>query len=185
MSIETPEIVTKELYSHATGVIPKLKTLVDALAAIDRETVSNNVHAYAEVQAFKQKITAIYHGYKEVIANGDIQYKNRPTDLINRAGCRINTIQNDIDLIKALLEGVIAKYQSQIQELKNKNFSLEQIKTIAPDKIDEDAALANAKIERLMNDREKLLEFVSDRPEYRLDLIEGIATTLEGSEVLV
>ncbi|NOR71254.1 MAG: hypothetical protein GQ532_16410 [Methylomarinum sp.] len=185
MSIENPEVITRNLYEKVSGEIPKIKTLVDALAAIDRGTVSNNIDVYAEVRQFEKKIMGFYNGYRQIIDKGDLQYKNRPKDLINKASHRGFAILNDINLIKAQLKGSVKAYETQVTELKKKNFTSEQIEKIAPNTTEEDAAKADSRIKALNDDRERILAFISDGPEFNQNLIKGISIVLDGAEVLV
>ena len=185
MSIESPEVITGNLYIKASNEIPKIKTLIDALAAIDRGTVAGNVDAFAEVRFFEKKIIGVYNGYKSILAKGDLQYENRPVDLIGKASRRGFAILSDINLIRAQLKGLIAAHESQVAELKKKSFSPEQIEKIAPNTTEEDTAKANSRIKALNDDRERILAFISDAPEFNQNLIKGISIVLDSAEVLV
>ena len=154
-----------------------IKPAVEALRKINAQSVGYDKGSFSEIKAFTHWLSAFITCADDVINMAEVQYDNRPRDLINAASIRLSEIPGIILREQRAAQFALEAYQLQTEELTKKGFDTEQRAKIIYDPwvaID----LSNSVVEALNIEAEQLKAYLADAPRYSIELLKGTTIVL-------
>ncbi|WP_027148157.1 hypothetical protein [Methylobacter tundripaludum] len=151
----------------------QLVPAIDALQRITTEAVGC-VEDHERITSFSIWLQRFASKADDVIAQANLQYKNRPQNIIQAANTRLHKIPDEILLRQKKSQFATEAYEAQVFDLKHKGFNSGQIAKIVDDPGSEIERNRNEIIE-LNNEQEHILAFLADVPVFDIGLLKGTA----------
>lgn len=169
--------MTKVTMNDLKNAHQSKQQLVPAIEALQRITphAMGCAEAHEKITSFSIWLQRFASKADDVISQANLQYNNRPQELIQAANTRLHKIPDEILLRQKNSQFATEAYEAQTFELKHKGFSSIQISKIVDDPnqtIDQN----KAEIVELEAEREQILAFLADAPAFNIELLKN--TTL-------
>ena len=180
----TKKTISSAAFKEAVYGLPRIEALVSALENIDRQTVSGNVDAFAEIQSFKSRLIPIFNNYKKIVDGGKELFENRNTELINKASNRLFEIPRDVDLLKSSFEHEVRADEYKTKALREQGLSTMEIAEVHKPITKSEREELASKIKSLKNEEKALLDFLSDGPAFDSELLKNTAVYPESTKII-
>jgi len=174
--------ITKDELRTAKQALPKLKTLVDALAGVNG-SVPLGKEAQKAITVFEAEILPVFVRYKEIVTEGDAMYKNRDKELISNASTRMFRIPSDINLLESKFKHMVRASEHKTKVLREQGLSQSEIDLVNKPVTEADHQELAEKIDTLRDEEASLKAFLGDAPIFDTELLKNTSVYPESTGV--
>jgi hypothetical protein len=173
--------ISRKAFLAAQYTIERVNPVISALEQLDEQVISDK-ESFMEALSCHNLLKKIRDSNLAILDAGNLQYENRPTDLINRAASRLNQIPHAAELEEKTLAHRVKARDYKTAELLAKNFTNEEVNKIIPEITQSEFDESKSIIAKLNAESKAILQFLNDGPRFDVALLVG--TSLEQVEVL-